>query len=263
LAVHFLDNVIDANRFPLPEISAVTRGNRKIGLGVMGWADLLIQLGIPYDSEPALRLAEKIMGFIQRVGHRASIELAGRRGPYPNFRRASRGHKKMIPRRNATVTTVAPTGSISIIANCSSGIEPLFALSYMRKHVLDGEELQEIHPLLRSELLLQGGIDKEVLAQITRRGTLKGIAAISEDLQRRYATALEIAPEWHVRMQAAFQKHSDNAVSKTVNLPHRATSEDVEKVYHMAYRLGCKGITVFRDRCREDQILNVGCAACA
>jgi len=264
MAVHFLDNVIDANDYPLPEIAAVTRGNRKIGLGVMGWADLLIQLGIPYDSEQALTLAEKIMGFVQRVGHRASCELARHRGSYPNFSRncgKEAGHR--IPRRNATVTTVAPTGTISIIASCSSGIEPLFALSYLRKHVLDSGEMQEIHPGLMGELSSLGLARPEIMEEILKTGSIQHISEFPEEMRRRYVTALEIAPEWHVRMQAAFQKYSDNAVSKTVNLPFAASPADVEAVYRLAFRLGCKGITAYRDRCRDAQVLNIGCTACA
>jgi ribonucleoside-diphosphate reductase alpha chain len=264
MAVHFLDNVIDANHYPLPEIATISRGNRKIGLGVMGWADLLVQLGIPYDSEQALTLAEKIMGFIQRVGHRASLELARRRGPFPNFDRNKRpGALRRIPRRNATVTTVAPTGTISIIAGCSSGIEPLFALSFVRMHVLDGGEMREIHPGLMRELSLQGLSRPEILEEILGTGSIRKIIRLPEEMRRRYVTALEIAPEYHVRMQAAFQKYSDNAVSKTVNLPSEASPGDVEAVYRLAHRLGCKGITIYRDRCRDTQVLNIGCTACA
>jgi len=264
MAVHFLDNVIDANDYPLPEIAAVTRGNRKIGLGVMGWADLLIRLSIPYDSERALTLAEKIMGFIQRVGHRASCELARRRGSYPNFsRNCGKQAEHRIPRRNATVTTVAPTGTISIIASCSSGIEPLFALSYLRKHVLDGGEMQEIHPGLMGELSSRGHARPEIVEEILKTGSIQHMAGLPDEMRRRYVTALEIAPEWHVRMQAAFQKYSDNAVSKTVNLPFEASPADVETIYRLAFQLGCKGITAYRDRCRAVQVLNIGCTACA
>jgi ribonucleoside-diphosphate reductase alpha chain len=263
-AVHFLDNVIDINRYPLSQISAVTRGNRKIGLGVMGWADLLIQLGIPYGSEQALMLADKIMGFIQRLGHRASADLARIRGPYPNFSEKTAGrdrdHRR---RRNATVTTIAPAGTLSIIAGCSSGIEPLFALSFSRKQILDGEELQEMHPGLLEDLNSRGAGKTEIVESIRKSGTLRGIPEIPEEMRERYATAMEISPEWHVRMQAAFQSHSDNAVSKTVNLPYAATPVDVELVYRLAHKLDCKGITVYRDRCRETQVLNIGCVACA
>ncbi len=263
-AVHFLDNVIDANHYPMQEIEAVTRGNRKIGLGVMGWADLLIKLGIPYDSRRALSLAEKIMGFIQRAAYQESFELACRRGSYPNFSRISEtGKKDLKSRRNATLTTIAPTGTLSIIAACSSGIEPLYALSYVRKHVLEGKELRELHPGLLNELSARGLDQAELLDQIRRKGSLKNLRGFPEDIVKRYRTSHEISPEWHVRMQAAFQKYSDNGVSKTVNLPFEATPEDVESVYRLAGDLGCKGITVYRDGCRYTQVLNIGCVACA
>ncbi len=263
-AVRFLDNVIDANHYPLPQIAAITKANRKIGLGVMGWADMLIQLGIPYDSDIALALAGKVMGFIRRVGHQASCEIAIRRGPFPNFVRCpDRQARGGTPRRNATITTIAPAGTISIIAGCSSGIEPLFGLSYSRNHVLGGVELPEIHPLLLRELAARGLDAPEILDHMTRTGSLAGLDFLPEDLRRRYVTALEIAPDRHVRMQAAFQKHSDNAVSKTVNLPHESKPEDVETVFRLAGELGCKGITVYRDRCRDTQVLNLGCATCA
>ncbi len=263
-AVHFLDNVIDANRYPLPEIERVTRGNRKIGLGVMGWADLLIKLGLPYDSQQALTVAEKVMGFIRRVGRRASCELARSRGPFPNHSPGTMGSGGChIPARNATITTVAPTGTLSIIAGCSSGIEPLFALSFMRTHVLEGGEMREVHSGLMAELKARDLAKPEIVEEILRSGFIRQMDRLPEDMRRRYATALEIAPEWHVRMQAAFQKHSDNAVSKTVNLPFEASPADVEEVYRLAYWLGCKGITVYRNRCRESQVLNVGCTACA
>ena len=263
-AIRFLDNVIDVNHYPMLQISAVTRGNRKIGLGVMGWADLLIRLGIPYASERALTLADRVMGFIRRVAHRASIELASARGPYPSFsRRAASMGKERAGRRNATVTTVAPTGTISIIAGCSSGIEPLFGLSFRRKHVLGDAEMSEIHPLLVQELNARDLARPALLEEIARRGCIGDMPELPEEIRRRYLTALEIPCEWHVRMQAAFQKNSDNAVSKTVNLPFEATPADVESVFRMAYSMGCKGITVFRDRCRETQVLHIGCAACA
>ncbi len=260
-AVHFLDNVIDANEYPLLQIGSVTRGNRKIGLGVMGWADLLMKLGIPYGSEQALIVADKLMGFIRRTGHRASAELALARGPYPNFSRRKGADR--LPLRNATVTTIAPTGTISIIAGCSSGIEPVFALSLSRKNVLNGEALPEVHPALLQELSNRGLSTHEILGKMERTGSLGGIAGIPEELAKRYATAMELHPEWHVRTQAAFQAHSDNAVSKTVNLPFDATPDQVEATFKLAHKLGCKGITVFRDRCRESQVLNVGCVACA
>jgi ribonucleoside-diphosphate reductase alpha chain len=264
MAVRFLDDVIDANRYPLPQIEKITLGNRKIGLGVMGWADLLIKLGIPYDSEPAVALAENLMGFIRRVGRDVSYELACRRGPFPNFNQ-SVAAKKQLPllQRNATITTIAPTGTISIIANCSSGIEPLYALHYVRRHVLEEDDLLEIHPSLLEDLSRRGLQKAEILDAIRKTGSMAGIREIPDELKKIYRTALEIAPEWHVRMQAAFQKHCDNGVSKTVNLPFDATPEDVASVYRLAGELGCKGITVYRDRCRNNQVLNIGCVACA
>jgi ribonucleoside-diphosphate reductase alpha chain len=263
-AIRFLDNVIDVNHYPMLQISAVTRGNRKIGLGIMGWADLLMRLGIPYASEQALTLADRVMGFIRRVAHRASIELAAARGPYPSFSRSAAGIGKAgVGRRNATVTTIAPTGTISIIAGCSSGIEPLFGLSFRRKHVLEGAEMSELHPLLVRELNARCLAEPALLEEIKRRGCVGDMPELPAEIRRRYMTALEIPSEWHVRMQAAFQKNSDNAVSKTVNLPFESTPDDVESVFRMAYGLGCKGITVYRDRCRETQVLNIGCAACA
>jgi ribonucleoside-diphosphate reductase alpha chain len=261
IAVHFLDNVIDANNYPLPQIAAVTRGSRKIGVGVMGWADMLIKLGVPYDSPQAVALAEDVMSFIQREGRQASFEIASRRGPYPDFYRSMEsGKKEPVPQRNATVTTIAPAGTLSMIAGCSSGIEPLFALSYIRKQVLDGGELRETNTILLDELSRLGLFGSDILNKIEERGSVAGIPRLPEDMVRRYRTALEIAPEWHVRMQAAFQKYSDNGVSKTVNMAFESTPEDVAAVFRLAARLGCKGITVYRDRCRESQVLNVGCA---
>jgi ribonucleoside-diphosphate reductase alpha chain len=264
LAVHFLDNVIEANQYPLPEIADVTRRNRKIGLGVMGWADLLTELGIPYGSERALTVAEKIMGFIHHTSHRASCELALERGPYPNFSRSREGrNKNPLLQRNASVTTVAPTGTISIIAGCTSGIEPIFALSYARKNILDGRDLVELHPGFLRVLADRKLDTARILDEMHCAGSIEHVDSVPDDIRQCFRTALQIAPEWHVRMQAVFQKHSDSAVSKTVNLPFEATPEDVENVYRLAFRLGCKGITVFRDRCRDAQVLNVQCAACA
>lgn len=260
IAVHFLDNVIDINRYPLPKIAAVTLGNRKIGLGVMGWADMLIALGIRYDSERAIKLAEEVMGFIHESARNASFELASRRGPYPNFKQSRVEGKSLPPQRNATLTTVAPTGTISIIAGCSGGIEPLYALSYIRKHVLDGSKLQEIHPGLLAELSEQGLRTPEILQEISRSGSLQKIGDVPDAMKNKYRTALEIAPQWHVRMQASFQKHSDNGVSKTVNLPFDTKPDEVAEVYRLAWSLGCKGVTVYRDRCRSEQVLNIGCA---
>ncbi|MDH5754448.1 MAG: adenosylcobalamin-dependent ribonucleoside-diphosphate reductase [Candidatus Bathyarchaeota archaeon] len=254
--VHFLDNVIDANKFPLQEIERVTKANRKIGLGVMGFADMLIKLGIPYDSEGALKLAEKIMKFVTQEARKKSMELGEERGSFPNFDKSVL-KDKYHGMRNATITTIAPTGSISIIAGCSSGIEPLFAISFMRK-VLEGTRLFEINPLFEMIAKERGFYSAGLLEEIARTGSVQRIEGVPEDVKRVFVTALDISPEWHVRMQAAFQKFTDNAVSKTVNLPQDATIGDVKKVFWLAYRLKCKGITVYRYGSKPEQVLNIG-----
>ncbi|MBU1942703.1 MAG: vitamin B12-dependent ribonucleotide reductase [Actinobacteria bacterium] len=256
-AIHFLDNVIDASVYPLTEIAEVTRANRKIGLGVMGFADLLIRLGIPYDSEEALSTARELMFLIAGVAREASAALAVERGPFPNFERSTYAREGSPPLRNATTTTIAPTGSISIIAGCSSGIEPLFAVAYERR-VLDGESLVEFHPEFLRIAKDRGLADDGVLDGVAAEGCLGRVEGVPGDLKRLFASALEVAPEWHVSMQAAFQQNTDNAVSKTVNLPAEATVEDVEALYALAYELCCKGITIYRYGSRPAQVLYQG-----
>jgi len=254
LAVRFLDDVIEINPYPLPEIDRAVKGNRRIGLGVMGWADMLFTLGIPYDSLEALALADEIMGFIKRVGHDENVRLAATRGAFPNWEQSI--YKNGQPRRNATVTTIAPTGSISIIAGCSSGIEPAFALAF--RHIVGERCLQFVNPVFERVAHQQGFYSPELMAEVAQRGRVGGLADVPEEMQQVFVTAHEVAPEWHVRMQAAFQKHTDNGVSKTINLPNSATVEDVANAYKLAYREGCLGITVFRDGCRSEQVLHLG-----
>ncbi len=259
LAVRFLDNVIEVNRYPIPEIEQMTKANRKIGLGVMGWADLLIALRLPYNSEAALTLAEDLMRFIRREAWEASGQLARERGQFPNFPGSTLQKRGMAPLRNATVTTIAPTGTISLIAGCSSGIEPLFAVAFA-KNVLEKERLFEVNPQFVAIAQEKGFYSKELLGKVADQGHLKGIPEIPDWVRKVFVTSHEISPEWHVRMQAAFQKNTDNAVSKTVNFPHEATIKDVEVVFRLAHTLGCKGITVYRDGSRQAQVLTTGSA---
>ena len=252
-AVHFLDNVLDMNQYPLPSIAAITKGNRKIGLGVMGFADLLIKLGIPYDSAEALAIGEHIMQFIRERGHAASAGLARERGVFPNFK-GSRLESEGRRLRNATVTTVAPTGTISIIADCSPGIKPLYGVSYART-VMDDVRLTSLHPEFVRRARAAGIYSQSLAAKIAANESIQDLAEIPDDLRRLFVTAHDITPEHHVRMQAAFQQYSDSGVSKTINLPAKAAKADVAAAFTLAYQLGCKGLTVFRSGSREHQVL--------
>jgi ribonucleoside-diphosphate reductase alpha chain len=255
-AVHFLDNVVDANVYPLKEIAAITRANRKIGLGVMGFADMLIMLCVPYDSEEALKLGEQVMRFIEEEAHKKSREIAEARGSFPNFER-SIWKDRYSAFRNATVTTVAPTGTISIIAGCSSGIEPLFAVSFMR-NVLGGARLFETNVLFEETAKARSFYGAKLLEEVARTGSVQKIVGVPDDVKCLFVTALDIDPVWHIKMQAAFQKSTDNAVSKTVNLPFEAKVEDVREIYDLAWRLKCKGVTVFRYGSKPEQVLYIG-----
>ena len=256
-SIRFLDNVIDMNNYPLPEIRQMTVGNRKVGLGVMGFADMLVRMGIPYDSDEALAVGQEVMSFIHDEAAAASSNLARERGPFPNYAVSAYPEKGSLPLRNATTTTIAPTGTISIIAGCSSGIEPIFALSFIR-NVMDNDRLVEVHPLFEAEMRRRALYSVESMTELSRLGSLHDMEGIPEDVRRVFVTAHDISPEAHLRMQAAFQKYVDNAVSKTVNFPADATREDIRKVYLLAYRLGCKGVTVYRDKSRDEQVLNIG-----
>jgi ribonucleoside-diphosphate reductase alpha chain len=253
--VRFLDNVIDANVYTLREIEAMTKGNRKIGLGIMGFADMLIKMGIRYDTEEGIQNGEKLMKFINTEARKASAELGEERGSFPNFH-GSTLENKFKTMRNATVTTIAPTGTISIIAGCSQGIEPVFAIVYVREVAESlGRSLIEVNPLFESLALKEGFYDEELIKKIAKKTSIQDVEEVPERARRLFVTAHDISAEWHVRMQAAFQKHTDNAVSKTINFPNKATPDDVDKAYHLAYKLGCKGVTVYRHGSREKQVL--------
>ncbi len=296
LAVHMMDNVITVNRWPLPQIGEATLKTRKIGLGIMGFADFLLALNVPYDSAEAEAVASRVMEAVSFWSKEASCELAMSRGAFPAFadsrwngdwlpvpepapaepsngsvpslaERPPLEWRELLRRirkvgiRNATTTTVAPTGTISIIAGCSSGIEPLFALAYTRKHVLDAEELPEVNPLFAQVARARGFFSPELLTAVARRGSCWDAEGIPDDVKAVFVTAHDVSPTWHVRMQAAFQRHTDNAVSKTINFPHDATREQVRDGFLLANSLGCKGLTVYRDGSRESQVLNVGVEA--
>ena len=261
LAVHFLDNVIDVNKYLLPKIERATKANRKIGLGITGFADALVKLGIPYNSSNAIKLAGTLMEFISDEARKASVALGEKRGSFPNFGK-SIWKAKYKCMRNATVTTIPPTGSISIMADCSSSIEPIFSLVFYRR-ILGGKEFMEINKLLVEELKKQGVYSKQLINKISKTGTLAEIKGLSSDLKKIFVTAHEIKPEWHIKMQAAFQKHVDNAISKTINLPNKAKVSDIKNAILLAHKLKCKGITVYRDKSKKGQVLNIGkCIVC-
>jgi len=257
IAVHFLDNIIDANKYPVKSIERVTKANRKIGLGIMGFADALIKMGIPYSSNRAVIFAEDLMKFFSKEAIQASVRLGDQRDPFPNFSGSfweKHGFKTM---RNATVTTIAPTGTISIIAGTTSGIEPLFAVCFVR-NVMEGTKLLEVNALFEEMAKKRRIYSKELMMEIAKTGSVQNVRGIPKDLKHLFATAFDVLPEWHVKIQAAFQKHTDNAVSKTINFPHDASVEDVKKAFILAYKLGCKGITVYRYGSKKEQVLYVG-----
>src|SRR5213593_577767 len=258
LAVRFLDDVIEMNPYPLPQIDATVKANRRIGLGIMGWADLLFMMGIPYDSQEAIDLGDQLMAFIKEKSHDQSAKLAEERGPFPHWDHSI--YKNQRPMRNSTVTTIAPTGTISMIAGCSSGVEPIFALAFEhRVKQPDGERvLTFVNETFERIAKEQGFYSDALMQEIVKRGSLHGIRGLPERASQLFKTSHEIGFEWHVRHQAAFQRHTDNGVSKTINLPNSATEEDVARAYRLAWREGCLGITVFRDGCKGEQVLNIG-----
>ncbi len=258
LAVHFLDNIIDMSKYPLPQIEHLTKGNRKIGLGIMGFADLLIKLNIPYNSEEAIRFTDKLLSFFSQKVNEESVKLAVERGVFPNYKESIYAKTNKVKYRNATRTTIAPTGTISIIANCSGGIEPLFAIAYTQ-HVLVEEGLPKIHPLFEEITKKRGIYSETLLVDVKKEGSIQNIKYIPDDIKRVFITARDVSPEYHVKIQATCQKHIDNAVSKTINFPKDSTAEQVERVFLLAYRSGCKGITVYRDKSRMSQVLSSEC----
>lgn len=257
-AVHFLDNVIDVNRYPLPKIDENTRKTRKIGLGIMGFADMLLKLGVPYNSVEAEKAAEEVMSLIQSEGRAASAELAAERGVFPAWKESVFGIEN-LPVRNATITTIAPTGTISIIADASGGCEPMFAYAFT-KNVMDGDKLLVCNDFLVEKLKEAGVYSEALMHRVAEEGTLAHIPEIPAEIRRVFVCAHDISPEWHIRIQAAFQKYTDNAVSKTINFPNSATREEVKEAYMLAYKLGCKGTTVYRDGSRDSQVLTTGTA---
>jgi len=258
LAVRFLDDVIEMNPYPLPQIDETVKSNRRIGLGIMGWADLLFIMGIPYDSQEAIALAERLMSFVKEKSHDQCGKLAEERGPFPNWSQSI--YREIRPMRNSTVTTIAPTGTISMIAGCSSGIEPIFALAFQhRVKNPDGERVLTFVNETFEKIAKATGLYSDALKEeIARRGSLHGIPGVPEEAANVFKTSHEIGYDWHVRHQAAFQRYTDNGVSKTINLPNDATEDDVAAAYKLAWELGCLGITVFRDGCKGEQVLNIG-----
>lgn len=257
--VHFLDNTLDINYYPLPQIKEINIGNRKIGLGVMGFADLLYELAIPYNSDKAVKMAEEIMKFISAKSKEASVELAKQRGSFPNFPKSvwpKKGFKKL---RNATTTTVAPTGTTSMFANCSSGVEPVFALAYVRKNILEfgKDEFVETNPIFERVAKERWFYSQEIMRQVSEQGGVQNIDSVPEDIRKVFVVSHDVLPEWHIKIQAAFQKHTDNAVSKTVNMHENATVEEVKKVFILAYKSKCKGVTIYRNKSRDKQVLNI------
>jgi ribonucleoside-diphosphate reductase alpha chain len=257
-AVHFLDNVIDINRYPIAAIDRVTKQNRKIGLGVMGFADMLTQLEMPYSSPEAQKTAEEVMQFIDKKALDFSIKLGEQRGSFPNFPESIYGRQNAsTPVRNATRTTIAPTGTLSILAGCSSGVEPIFALSFVRR-VMDNTEMYEVNPIFDKVAKKNGFYSPDLLKKIAKSGSIQGYDEIPLKYRQVFETAHDITPHSHIGIQAAFQKHTNNAVSKTINFGHDATVEDVKDAYLMAYNLNCKGLTIYRDGCRANQVLSTG-----
>lgn len=254
-AVHFLDNVIDVNKYPIEQIEQTTKLTRKIGLGVMGWADSLLMMRIPYNSTEAIELGERLMQFIAEKGRQESQVLAEARGTFPLFNESILPQEQ--PQRNGTITTIAPTGTLSIIAECSSGVEPIFGYVFVR-NIMDGTEMLEVNLVLKNELEKRGLYSEALMRRIAKEGSIAHLEEIPEDLRRVFVSSHDISPEDHIRMQAAFQKYTDNAVSKTVNFSHEATIDDVAEVYKLAFRLGCKGVTIYRDGSRDEQVLNLG-----
>ncbi|TVM00366.1 MAG: ribonucleoside-diphosphate reductase, adenosylcobalamin-dependent [Candidatus Brocadia sp. WS118] len=258
LAVRFLDNTIDINKYPLPQIEHLTKGNRKIGLGIMGLADLFIQLGISYNSEKAVQCADEVMRFFSQKANHASVILAEERGAFPNYQKSIYAQKNGTRFRNAARTTIAPTGTISIIAHCSSGIEPLFAIAYTR-HVLVESGLPEIHPIFEHIAKTRGFYSERLIEDVSREGSIQNIHGIPEEVKKIFITAQDVSPEQHVKIQAACQKYVDSGVSKTINFSKESTIDDVKNVFSLAYKSGCKGITVYRDKSRVSQVLSIEC----